>query len=164
MASARLPPLAKLPLSARAQVRDKYEAKKADWEKELSNLLGVEWKFEIDTAALWPYLKEENNKNSFGIMLANYVDGFVENLRVYWLPANGEDGKEELNSCAYAHIVTLDVDEGNKHNTHRPPYNSSEIRDGKVVMLFHADWFGSNPFDVVNSLVKALEEAPAPPS
>ena len=80
------------------------------------------------------------------------------------MPQNGDDGKEELNSCAYEHAVTLDVDEGNKHNTHRPPYNSCEIKHGKVVLLFHADWFGSNPQDCIMALTKALEDAPAPPS
>ncbi|KAH6683881.1 hypothetical protein B0J14DRAFT_663410 [Halenospora varia] len=153
MASERLLPLDKLPLSARAQVRDNYEAKKAEWYKELSDLLGMEWKFDINPAALWPYLKEESSKNSLGQCLAHPLDS-----------SNGEDGKEELNSCAYAHVVTLDVDEGSKHGADRPPYNSCEIKDSKVVMLFHADWFGSNAFQVAGPLAKALEEAPAPPS
>jgi len=83
-------------------------------------------------------------------------------LDVYWLPENKEEGKEELNTTAYAHVVTADVDEGNKHNTHRPPYNSCEIRDGKVVILFNAEWIGSNPHEYVNSLSKALDEAPEP--
>jgi hypothetical protein len=98
------------------------------------------------------------------LTLTRYAGGFVENLKTYWLPENGEVAKEELNSCAYAHVVTIDVDEGNKHATDRDPLNSCEIKDGKVVMLFHADWFGSNPFQVAGSLIKALEEAPAPPS
>ena len=97
--------------------------------------------------------------------MIRYAGGFVTNFRTYWLPENGEEGKEELNSCAYAHVITIDVDEGNKHNINSQPFlNSCEIRDGKVVMLFHPDWFGSNADQVVNSLVKALENAPAPPS
>jgi hypothetical protein len=69
-----------------------------------------------------------------------------------------------LNRAAYAHVVTIDVDEGNKHKTGYPPYNSCEIRDGKVVILFGAGWFGSNSYQVAGSLVKALDEAPEPPS
>jgi hypothetical protein len=98
------------------------------------------------------------------VLINSYAFGFVDNLETYWLPENGEEGKEELNSCAYAHLVTIDVDEGNKHKTDYPPYNSTEIRDGKVVILFGAGWFGSNAFQAATTLVKALEEAPAPPS
>jgi hypothetical protein len=162
MASVRLPPVAKLPLSGRIQVRDNYEAKKADWEKELSSLLGVEWKFDINPIALWPYLKDDSYKKDFGSNLADYAKGFVDHLRLHWLPKMGEEGKEELNSCAYAHVVTLDVDDGTKCGTKAAP--SCEIKDGKVVMLFNANYFGSSPYQVAGSLVKALEEAPAPPS
>src|SRR6187549_3249409 len=93
--------------------------------------------------------RADSTPNSF----ARY---FTDMLGDYWLPQNKEEGKEELNTTAYAHVVTADVDEGNKHNTHRPPYNSCEIRDGKVVILFHADWLGSNPSSYHADLSKAL--------
>jgi len=50
-------------------VRDEYEAHKEVWEKKLSELLGEAWTFDIDPKALFPYVKEDNQKASFGYIM-----------------------------------------------------------------------------------------------
>ncbi len=66
----RLPPAEKLPLAVRTNIRDAYESKKTDFEKQLSDLLGVPWTIEIDPNAIYPYAKEDYAKNSLGSCIA----------------------------------------------------------------------------------------------
>ncbi len=70
---AKLPPAKKLSLAVRKEgtvcppllpvygadvvtiVREDYESKKPDLEKKLSEILGQDWKVDVDPLALWPY-------------------------------------------------------------------------------------------------------------
>ena len=85
----RLPPAEKLPLAVRKDskstpiepethglvltpiVRDNWENKKEDLEKQISNILGETWTINIDPKAIWPY-GEDNSwaKTSTGDLLA----------------------------------------------------------------------------------------------
>lgn len=55
------------------------------------------------------------------------------------------------------HAVTLTVDDSEKHT-----YCGSDIKDGTLRLLFHADRLGMFPSDASNDLVQALKSAPAP--
>jgi hypothetical protein len=39
-------------------VRDEWESERESFEKKFSDLLGVEWKINIDPAAIYPYAEE----------------------------------------------------------------------------------------------------------
>jgi hypothetical protein len=55
-------------------VRDEWEQKKGDLDKKLSDLMGVEWKFEFNPNAIYPYAIEDSYmKNSPGACLYAYV-------------------------------------------------------------------------------------------
>jgi len=52
-------------------VRDEFDSKKPDFEKQLSDILGQKWTIDVDTAALWPYAARTNEQtlNSFGFIV-----------------------------------------------------------------------------------------------
>jgi len=50
-------------------VRDEWDAKKADLEKNLSEALGTEWTIEADPLAIYPYATSDWGKNSIGSVL-----------------------------------------------------------------------------------------------
>lgn len=59
-------------LTSATTVRDEWESKKADFEKELSDLLGVEWTTDINPNALYPYTSEGYSRDSMGSCIASY--------------------------------------------------------------------------------------------
>lgn len=63
---------AKPPANIRSSVRDEWENKKGDFEKELKELLGgVEWSLaEINPNAIWPYHNDGYAKESLGSCIA----------------------------------------------------------------------------------------------
>ncbi|KAF5632498.1 uncharacterized protein FTJAE_7477 [Fusarium tjaetaba] len=67
----RLPPLDKLPLAARKNLRDEWQNKLADFEEQLSKAMGVEWKIDIDALAVVPYGAPDSwSRESPGSMIA----------------------------------------------------------------------------------------------
>jgi hypothetical protein len=50
-------------------VRDEWEAKKPDLEKQLSELLGEAWTFDVNPQAIWPYATDSFAKDRLGSCL-----------------------------------------------------------------------------------------------
>jgi hypothetical protein len=51
-------------------VRDEWDSKKPDFEKQLSDALGAAWTIDINPAAIWPYAIEGLAKDAIGSLLA----------------------------------------------------------------------------------------------
>jgi hypothetical protein len=47
-------------LSSRASVRDEYEDQKANFDKELSEVLGAPWTFDFNPLAIYPYAESQH--------------------------------------------------------------------------------------------------------
>jgi hypothetical protein len=47
-------------ISRSTPVRDEYENKKAGFDKELSDLLGVSWTFDFNPLAIYPYAESQH--------------------------------------------------------------------------------------------------------
>ncbi|KAF7369537.1 hypothetical protein MVEN_00283600 [Mycena venus] len=156
----RLPPAAKLSLAVRKNVREDYENKKESFDKELSDLLGAPWTFDFDPLAIYPYAESQHFcKEQPGTVLKLYVEGVMTSLK--WLvEAYGEAGKKELNEIAHAHTIQLDV--GEPEQIVRSTDSGTAVVDGKLVILFKADGFGSNPHWALGeaSLFPAVNAAP----
>ncbi|KAJ7463628.1 hypothetical protein FB451DRAFT_1180108 [Mycena latifolia] len=151
--AARLPPAAKLSRcpqkchvhishSALA-VRDEYESKKAGFDKELSDLLGVAWTFDFTPLAIYPYM-----------------EGALTWLR-WVVEVYGEAGKKELNDVVSAHTIQLEV--GEPEQIIRNSDLGADVVDGKLRILFAADRFGSNPHSALGELAlfPALNATPS---
>ncbi|KAJ9149791.1 hypothetical protein NKR23_g4092 [Pleurostoma richardsiae] len=156
----RLPPADKLPLALRKNVRDNWEEKKPDFEKQLSEALSVPWTIDIDPKAIYPYAKEGYAKESLGKCIADYVESAIFKLK-YFESISGADGVADLNKLCHAHVLTMDLDEDKKFS-----YCGCDVKDGKLRILFSETGLAVNISDALkeDTLKKALNEAPADPS
>jgi hypothetical protein len=91
----------------------------------------------------------ENFVNSYFGPLVRNLTAFVEKY--------GADGKTELNTVVSSHKVILAVDD-----TGKLTYCGSDVKDGVLRLLFHAEKLGMFPSDASNDIVGALKAAPAP--
>ncbi|KAF4495115.1 glycoside hydrolase [Fusarium agapanthi] len=129
----RLPPLDKLPLAARKNLRDKWQNKLADFEEQLSKAMGVDWKIDIDALAVVPYGAEVSwPRESPGSMIANYVEEVVKELE------RNPKCRDGINKLASAHVLTMDVDEEETFDA----CGAKFISDGKLAIVFGADRLG----------------------
>ncbi|KAK1982212.1 hypothetical protein LZ30DRAFT_781456 [Colletotrichum cereale] len=63
----RLPPVEKPPVAQRKNIRDEWDSKKEDPQKELSDFLGAEWTLsDIHPSQLYPYARDGYAKPSLG--------------------------------------------------------------------------------------------------
>ena len=54
-------------------VRDNWESKKADLEKELSEIMGTPWTVEFNPLELYPYATDSRGKEALGDLMSEYV-------------------------------------------------------------------------------------------
>ncbi|KAI1848375.1 hypothetical protein JX265_008844 [Neoarthrinium moseri] len=155
---ARLPPVEKLPLAVRKNIRDEWDNKKGDIEKDLSDVLTVPWTVDVNPNQIYAYAKDGYAKDSLGSCIAEYINSAIYQLK-YYSSSFGEDGLKELNSIAYKHTVTLDIDESKRFT-----YAGVDIHEGTLRLLFAPDNLAVNISYACekDTLLKALNEAPAP--
>ncbi|KAF4635047.1 hypothetical protein G7Y89_g3041 [Cudoniella acicularis] len=153
--SADKAPAEKLPLAARKNVRDGWEAKKPELEAKLLAHLGVPWTFEVNPLIIYPYAEKDSyGHNSLGDCINAYFEAFEWTLRDF-ISKHGDTGKDELNTVCSAHIATLIP--STKFN-----YCGTDVEDGKLRLLFHPNYLGTNINDVAYKLAETLSEAPQP--
>ncbi|KAK7992054.1 hypothetical protein PG996_012931 [Apiospora saccharicola] len=158
--SERLPPVEKLPLALRKNVRDEWDNKKAEYEKELSDILTVPWTMEVNPNQVYAYAKEGYAKESLGSCIAAYFKGAIWQLKSYE-STYGESGLKELNDICHAHVLTMDVDEAKRFT-----YGGVDVDErGALRLLFAPDNLGCNIDYCMerDTLQKALNNAPAAP-
>ncbi|KAG5779279.1 hypothetical protein H9Q73_007067 [Fusarium xylarioides] len=149
----RLPPLDKLPLAARKNLRDEWQNKLADFEEQLSKAMGVEWKIDIDALAVVSYGAEGSwARDSPGSMIANYVEEAIKELE------RNPKYHDEINKLASAHVLTMDVDEEETFDACGAKFTS----DRKLAIVFGAERLGSNTGDAFwhKNLEKGISLAP----
>ncbi|KAH8883563.1 hypothetical protein GQ53DRAFT_698995 [Thozetella sp. PMI_491] len=154
----RLPAVEKLPLALRKNVRDEWEANKADFEKQLSDVLGTAWTIDINPNAVWPYHNDGYAKDSLGACIKSYVDGAIYQLK--YLTGKYTGLADEINSLASAHVLTMDVDDSEPK---RFSYSGTDVQDGKLRLLFRPDALGTNIDHAAqdSQLFPALNAAPS---
>ncbi|KAK9424860.1 putative Glycosyltransferase 2-like domain-containing protein [Seiridium unicorne] len=151
----RLPPVEKLPLAVRKNLRDDWDNKKADIEKELSDVLTVPWTVEVNPNQIYAYAGDGYAKESPGSCIAGYINGAIYQLKSYE-SSFGKEGLKELNSIAHKHVITMDVDDAKRFN-----YGGVDVHEGNLRILFAPDNLGVN-IDYAcekETLQKALNEA-----
>ncbi|POR37052.1 Uncharacterized protein TPAR_02755 [Tolypocladium paradoxum] len=157
----RLPPVEKLPLAVRKDVRDEWENKKGELEQSISNVLGVPWTLDINPNQIYAYATDDYAKRATGSMLAGYINGAESQLRSF-VDKYEDDGKQELNTICSAHVITMDLDVNKKVS-----YCGCEVSpSGQLVILFAQGYLGTNIDYALSTdnLTQALNQAPAPPS
>ncbi|KAI1370982.1 hypothetical protein F4677DRAFT_436794 [Hypoxylon crocopeplum] len=152
-------PPVKLPLALRKNIRDEWDSKKSDIERQLSDILTVPWTVEVNPNQLYTYATDGYAKESLGSCIAAYINGAIYRLKEYADNA-GEDGVKELNTICYAHLMTIDLDEAKRFS-----YCGADIHEGKLRILFAPGHLGTNVDYALDRevLLKALNDAPPPP-
>ncbi|KXJ89438.1 hypothetical protein Micbo1qcDRAFT_235249 [Microdochium bolleyi] len=153
----KLPPIEKLSLAVRKNLRDEWESKKEDFEKQLSEILAVPWTIDIDPKQVYAYAGDGYAKDSLGACIASYVEGAVSRLKEF--ESNyGDEGVKEINAIAHKHSLGLDFDENKRWS-----YCGVDVHEGQLRMLFEKDCLGTNISYCLDRdvLDKALNEAPA---
>ncbi|KAH7347659.1 hypothetical protein B0T11DRAFT_143395 [Plectosphaerella cucumerina] len=135
----RLPPAEKLSLVLRKNIRDEWDNNKADFEKQLSELLGETWTIDINPNAIWPYHNEGYAKESVGSCIKSYVEGAIWQIK--YQAERYPHLVSEINTIASTHVLGMDVED---EEPKRFSYSSIGIQDGKLMLLFRPDALGSN--------------------
>ncbi|KAJ7760747.1 hypothetical protein DFH07DRAFT_430750 [Mycena maculata] len=148
------PPVEKLPLATRKDIRDKYEERKTELESEISQLLGVSFTLAINPNEVVAYVKEDS-RASVGDMFATYVTGFILGLKDY-VEKYGDDGKAHFNAAVSASQLSVNVNElGEKGDT-----ISADVKDGVYRILFNHDRVGYNMNQQYDCILPAIEAVP----
>ncbi|KAF2467949.1 uncharacterized protein BDR25DRAFT_335751 [Lindgomyces ingoldianus] len=151
-----IPPVDKLPLAVRKQVRDGFDSKKADLEANLSKLLGVPWKIDINPNAIWVYAAEDDYaKTNLGYCIEAYVSSAFNSIK-YFLEdmGHGQPGKDEINSVCSNHTLTMAMDEAGKIS-----YCGCDVHEGMLRILFNPKYLGTNHNDALQKLEDVLSTA-----
>ncbi|ORY60916.1 uncharacterized protein BCR38DRAFT_349199 [Pseudomassariella vexata] len=154
----RLPPVEKLSLAVRKNVRDEWDNKKPDIEKELSDVLTVPWTVDVNPNQIYAYAGEGYARDSLGGCIAAYINGAIYQLKEF-SRTYSESGLKELNAICPTHTVTMDVDESKRFN-----YGGVDVHEGSLRILFAPGNLGTNVDYALerSTLLKALNDAPAP--
>lgn len=91
MAQPIVPPVEKLPLAARKNIRDEYDSKVEDLTKQVSDILKEPYKLEVNFHQLYAYADAVDSswiKTSPGSAATQYFSGFIDHLKRFT-----EDGK-----------------------------------------------------------------------
>ncbi|KAH8804601.1 hypothetical protein F5884DRAFT_418998 [Xylogone sp. PMI_703] len=153
-------PVAKLPLAVRKDFRDNFESKKEDLEKQISEVLGAEWKIDVNPNAIFAYAEPNSyGHNSLGSCVTAYINGFIYQLKRF-VDKHGPEGVAELNSVAHAHTVALQMLDSPKWT-----YGGCDITsEGVFRLLFKPTMLGTNIDDTAANIAKEVSDAPQPES
>ncbi|KAH8645669.1 hypothetical protein BX600DRAFT_444235 [Xylariales sp. PMI_506] len=156
----RLPPVEKLSIAVRKNglVRDEYDSKKENFAKDLSTVLSETWTIDVNPNLVFAYATDGYAKESLGSCLASYIDSAIYQIK-YFASSLGEDAVKELNTIAYKHVITMDVDDEKRFS-----YCGVDVHEGALRILFAPDKLGTNINDACEKsvLLKALNDAPPP--
>lgn len=81
-----VPPVERLPLAARKNIRDEWESKLAEMTKAVSDLLKEPYKIEVNFNQFYAYAvaaEADWCKSSPGAAASGYLAGFIENLKKF---------------------------------------------------------------------------------
>jgi hypothetical protein len=86
----------------------------------------------------------------------SYIEGAIYQLK-YFLQTHGDHGKDEINSVAFAHTITMGEDVSGKIS-----YCGAVIDDGNLRIVFKQGNLGTNLDYALQKLEDALNDAPHP--
>ncbi|KAJ3054783.1 hypothetical protein HK097_000827 [Rhizophlyctis rosea] len=147
-------PVEKLPLAARKNLRDDFENNRESLEKQISDLLGEQWKIDVNPNLLYAYADADSwAANNPGSCIKGYVEGAIWQLKRF-VESHGADGAAEINRVASTHTITIAPDVEKKNS-----YCGVDIADGVLRILFTEGNLGTNIDYALEKLEPAVNEA-----
>ncbi|KAI0597100.1 hypothetical protein F4775DRAFT_602901 [Biscogniauxia sp. FL1348] len=153
----KLPPVEKLPLALRKNVRDEWDNKKSAVEKDLSDVLGTPWTIEVNPNQIYAYAEDGYAKECLGNCIYDYFTAATRRLKEF-SDHVGAEGLNDLNTICHAHTLTLDLD-----SSQRFAYCGTDVHAGSLRLLFAPGRLGTNIDDAASRevLTAALSGAAA---
>jgi len=147
------PPVEKLPLAVRKDIRDQWESKKADYESQIAGVLGFPVAININVNAVWAY-GESLSATQAGSTFSGYIDGFISAAKSY-TENYGDLGKTYFKNAVTKSEITVTVNElGANADT-----IAADVKDGVFRILFKHDSLGYNQSYLSDALVTAIDKA-----
>ncbi|EWC43839.1 hypothetical protein DRE_07283 [Drechslerella stenobrocha 248] len=146
---------AKLPLTARKNIRDEYNEKIGDLKSQIKEYTGEDYEFVVVFEELYPKVKADDQyqTTSPGSIAFNAYSSLVDQLKT--MTDEGEDQlvKEHFNKVVHTRKVNIlieDMESG---------YTLCRVKDGVLELVYKTDNFGTNTSYIASELAKALDES-----
>ncbi|PPQ84120.1 hypothetical protein CVT25_003333 [Psilocybe cyanescens] len=148
------PPVEKLPLAVRKNLRDNYESKKDDYESDINDVLGFALAINIDVNAVWAY-GESLSAEQAGSTFTGYIDGFINGIKAF-VDKYGDLGKEYFQNAVSEAQLTVTVNELGDG----APTIDADVKDGVFRILFNQGRLGYNQSWLSDAIGPAIDNAP----
>ncbi|KAH9478624.1 hypothetical protein JR316_0009081 [Psilocybe cubensis] len=150
------PPVEKLPLAVRKDLRDNYESKKGDYETEIADVLGFPIAINIDVNAVWAYAETLSlSSEQAGRTFTGYIEGFINGIKTF-VEKYGDLGKEYFQNAVTEGQLTVTVNELGD----AAPTIDADVKDGVFRILFKDSRLGYNQSWLNDSIGPAIDKAP----
>jgi hypothetical protein len=152
------PAIDKLPLAVRKDLRDNFESKKADFDQDLSDLLGFPMTFNFDINGTWAYAEEASiNPTRAGGTYSAYCEGMIAATKGF-VDKFGDLGKEYFKDAVTESQVVLVPNELGESAT----TITMDVKDGSLRIIFQFKSLGYNCSWLNDPLIEAINNAPRP--
>ncbi|KAG8810880.1 hypothetical protein FRC17_002717, partial [Serendipita sp. 399] len=152
---ASIPPVEKLPLAARKNIRDEFDAKVEDVAKRISDLLKQPYKVEVNFNQFYAYAVASSNdwiKSSPGSAAMSYIEGSLYYLKRFTEEGTDTMSIEAFNDLVYEHRFTLEADP-------KVTYSDCRINNGSFELTFNPTSPGVNVDYACQEIEKRVDEA-----
>lgn len=133
------PAIEKLPLVTRKNLRDNWEAKKPEYEKQLSEAFGGEaWTITLEAPLIYANCQRKDLLDRIGDAITWYIKPLISNV-TRWATEYGTEGLTELNNIVPKHTIELRPQEETGFT-----YGGLQVKDGVLRLVFADDNFATN--------------------
>lgn len=135
-------------------VRDEWDVKRTEFEKQLSDLLGASWKITADTKLIYANVTDESYASRLGQVIVWYIEPLIQNMNKF-IQNFGDDGKTELNSTVSSHTIDFGPQDSTDFS-----YGGLVVENDVLRLVYQApDSFASNVDGVSSDISGALQAA-----
>jgi len=152
-----VPPVEKLPLAARKDIRDNFDSKIAGYTKTVSDLLREPYKLEVNFNQFYAYAAASEDgtwvKTSPGTAAANYFESFVTYLKRFTDEGKYDDAIEAFNDLVTEKRVSIEA--GGEGIV----YSDCSVQDGTFEINYDPKRPGTNVDYACREIEKRFDEA-----
>jgi hypothetical protein len=149
-----VPPVDKLPLAARKDIRDEFDANLPEWTETVSKILGEPYKLEADFLQFYAYVANDDDswaKRCPGSCAKAYFESFVENLKKFTEEGQYADAVTAFNDLITERRIVLAAD--NKFS-----YCGCSVKGGVLEINFNTKNPGTNTHYAASELEQQFDK------
>ncbi|KAK6342342.1 hypothetical protein TWF718_007744 [Orbilia javanica] len=146
---------AKLPLIARKNIRDEYEAKKGELLERIKEYTGEEYEFIVDfQEKIYPNVDSSQSyqTESPGSIAFSTYEGLADRLKMITEEGDDQLVKDFFNEVVSSRKIDILIEP-------IEPYTACRVRDGVLELVFKTGNYGTNNWYLTERLINNLDEA-----